>query len=95
MLGDVGGLMEFLYVVIGLVVFQFSDININCSILFLFDFLLEKDEHIDKEGGACELKRMAAIKRKKQNQFQSYKFQAKMFVYNKLCCSNRLAEKLI
>ena len=28
------------------------------------------------------------------NHFESYKFQAKLFVYKKLCCSNRLAKRL-
>jgi len=44
LLGDVGGLMDALLVLISLFVYQVSDVHINCRIIKLFDFLLKKEE---------------------------------------------------
>ena len=40
LLGDVGGLMDALLVIFSVLVWYFADININCTVLKLFDFLL-------------------------------------------------------
>jgi hypothetical protein len=44
LLGDIGGFMDALFVIFTIVVFQIVDININCSIIQVFDFLLKKED---------------------------------------------------
>jgi hypothetical protein len=39
-LGDIGGVMDILRVLMAFIVFQIVDININCNILQVFDFLI-------------------------------------------------------
>lgn len=50
------------------------------------------------EGGAKvdirKFKKMLSVQINPKNQLQSFKFQIKLFVYKKICCSNRLAKKL-
>ena len=106
-LGDIGGVMDALRVLMAFVVFQIVDININCNILQVFDFLLEKEEEvkfqpdanihseIEKDGGHSEISNaLDMLTPSKTSQFNTFKFQFKLFVLEKLCCSNRFAERI-
>ena len=99
--------MDALRVLMAFIVFQIVDININCNILQVFDFLLEKEEEIkfqpdadihseeEKEGGHAEISNaLEMLTTCKTAQFNTYKFQLKLFVLEKICCSNRLAERI-
>ena len=49
----------------------------------------------EKEGGHAEISNaLEMLTTCKTAQFNTYKFQLKLFVLEKICCSNRLAERI-
>ena len=81
-LGNIGGLMDAILVIFTLLCYFFTDVNVKAQIIDIFDFLLINEDPSTEQHQS-------------HNHIQTFSFQVKYFVFEKICFKNCLAKCLV